>query len=225
MREALQKLTRNWHASQGSSRYFPVRRDPVASANSAARGGTLSLPRVRSRPASLHRLAYMLAGIVCFVCVGVYGIASAAPDDPWTGLKSGRVGEYLWEVKTKRKDGRTGAQQPCLMVGTTWELGPFNYRRSRYRACTAAEGDLTATDPPLIATGVQPSSGDRADMTAVGMIFAPAARSVRISRSDGRQETIHLHRFSYRQAHSARLSRFEYAAFATRGLWCAERMV
>ena len=169
---------------------------------------------------------YMFAGIVFFVCVGVYGIAAAAQSDPWTGLKSGRVGDYLWEVKAKRKDGgQAGAQQPCLMVGTTWELGPFNYRRSRYRACAGAEGHLTAADPPLIATGVQPSSGDSVDMTAVGMIFAPAARRVRITRSDGGQETIQLHRFSYRQAREARLTRFEYAAFATRGVWCAERIV
>ena len=170
---------------------------------------------------------YMFAGIVCFVCVGVYGTAAAAPTDPWTGLKSGRVGDYLWEVKTKRKDGsgQAGAQQPCLMVGTTWELGPFNYRRSRYRACAGAEGHLTAADPPLIATGVQPSSGKSVDMTAVGMIFAPAARRVRVTRSDGGQETIQLHRFSYRQARAARLSRFEYAAFATRGVWCAERII
>jgi hypothetical protein len=169
----------------------------------------------------------MLAGIIFFVCVGVYGTASAAPSDPWTGLKSGRVGDYLWEVKTKRKDGggQAGAQQPCLMVGTTWELGPFNYRRSRYRACAGAEGHLTAADPPLIATGVQPSSGESVEMTAVGMIFAPAARRVRVYRSDGRQETIQLHMFSHRQARSARLSRFEYAAFATRGVWCAERIV
>jgi hypothetical protein len=48
---------------------------------------------------------------------------------------------------------------------------------------------------------------------------------VRITRSDGGQETIQLHRFSHRQARAARLSRFEYAAFATRGVWCAERIV
>jgi hypothetical protein len=169
----------------------------------------------------------MLAGIVLFVFFGVQTAPAAAPPDPWTGLKSGRVGDYLWEVKTKRKDGtgQAGAQQPCLLVGTTWQLGPFNYRRSRYRACAGAEGHLTAADPPLVATGVQPSSGESVDMTAVGMILAPAARMVRITLSDGRQETIHLHRFSASQARSARLGRFEYAAFAIRGVWCAERIV
>jgi hypothetical protein len=170
---------------------------------------------------------YMFSGVVLFVCLGVQAAPGAASAEPWTGLESGRVGDYRWEVKAKRKDGSgpAGAQQPCLMVGTTWELGPFDYRRSRYRACAGAEGHLTAADPPLIATGVQPSSGESVDMTAVGMIFAPAARRVRITLSDGGQETVQLHRFSQRQARAARLNRFEYAAFATRGLWCAERIV
>jgi hypothetical protein len=163
----------------------------------------------------------MFAGIVCFVCLGVQAAPAAAPDS-WTGLKSGRVGDYLWEVKAKRKDD---ARQPCLLVGTSWELGPYNYRRSRYRACAGADGHLTAADPPLVATGVQPSTGNSADMTAVGMIFAPAVRQVRITLSDGREEIVHLQKFSARQARSARLSRFEYAAFAVRGLWCAERIV
>ena len=160
-----------------------------------------------------------------FLCVSAP--AAGSTPDPWTGLESGRVGDYLWEVKAKRKAGAgtAGAQQPCLLVGTTWELGPFNYRRSKYRACAGEEGHLTAADPPLVATGVQPSSGEAVDMTAVGMIFAPAARRVQITLSDGSQETIRLHRFSQKQAHSARLSRFEYAAFARRGVWCAERMV
>jgi hypothetical protein len=172
-------------------------------------------------------LVFMFAGIVLFVFLSVQTVRAAAPSDPWTGLKSGRVGDYLWEVKAKRKagTGAAGIRQPCLLVGTTWELGPFNYRRSRYRACAGAEGHLTAADPPLIATGVQPSSGTAVDMTAVGMIFAPAARMVRVTLPGGLEETIHLRRFSHHQARAARLSRFEYAAFAIRGLWCAERMV
>jgi hypothetical protein len=153
--------------------------------------------------------------------------SAAPPPGSWTGLDKGRVGDYQWEVNAKRKPGagEEGAQQPCVQVGTTWELGPFNYRRSKYRACAGATGILTAADPPLVATSVQPSSGKSVQMTAVGMILAPAARVVRITLSDGRQETVHLHRLSHTQATTARLSRFEYAAFAIRGLWCAERMI
>jgi hypothetical protein len=170
---------------------------------------------------------YMFAGIALFVFLGVQATSAAVPSDPWTGLKSGRVGDYLWEVKAKRKAGAgvAGAQQPCLLVGTTWEVTPFDFRRSRYRACAGAEGHLTAADPPLVATGVQPSSGTSVDMTAVGMIFAPAVQTVRVTLSGGREQTVPLRRFSPRQARAARLSRFEYAAFATHGLWCAERLV
>jgi hypothetical protein len=148
--------------------------------------------------------------------------------DTWTGLDGGRVGEYLWEVKAKRQPGaggQEGAQRPCLLVGTTWQLGPYNFHRSRYRACTGASSQLTSSTPPLLATGVQPSSGNSVKMTAVGMIFAPAVRQVRITLSGGREQTIHLHKFSPSQANSARLTRFEYAAFAIRGLWCAERLI
>jgi hypothetical protein len=154
--------------------------------------------------------------------------AAISKPDRWIGLDSGKLGIYQWEVKAKRKargGGRAGARRPCILVGTTWKVGPYNFRRSRYRACAGLKGHLTATDPPLVATGVQPSTGTSVDMTAVGMIFAPAVHHVRVVLSGGRTQTLRLHRFSRRQARSARLGRFEYAAFARRGLWCAERMV
>jgi hypothetical protein len=144
------------------------------------------------------------------------------------GLDKGRVSDYLWEVKAMRRQGstgRAGAQRPCLLVGTTWELGPFNYRRSRFRACTGPAGRLIAGEAPLVATSVQPSSGTAVDMTAVGMIFAPTVRRVQVTLPDGRMQTIHLQQLKRSQARSAHLDRFEFAAFAFRGLWCAERMV
>ena len=129
-------------------------------------------------------------------------------------------------MRRQGSGGQAGAQRPCLLVGTTWELGPFNYRRSRYRACTGPAGRLTAAEAPLIATGVQPSSGTTVDMTAVGMIFAPAVRRVQVTLSDGSSQTVHLQKLKPRPGAGApSLDRFEYAAFAFRGLWCAERMV
>jgi hypothetical protein len=137
------------------------------------------------------------------------------------GLDSGRVGEYLWSVKAK-----PGAEStPCLLVGTTWELGRFNYRRSRYRACAGAGDHLTASEPPVIATSVQPVTGSSVDMTAVGMIFPRAARRVRITFSTGRRATIPLHRLHQSQAQTSKLTRFQYAAFAVHGLWCAAQIV
>jgi hypothetical protein len=170
----------------------------------------------------------MFAVLGLFVFLGARAASAAPATRAWVGLDNGRVGDYLWEVKAKRRQGsagRAGAERPCLLVGTTWELGPFNYRRSRFRACTGPGGRLTASEAPLIATGVQPSSGTSVDMTAVGMIFAPAVRRVQVTLSDGRQQAIPLLKLKPSQARSARLDRFEFAAFAFRGLWCAERMV
>ena len=171
---------------------------------------------------------YMFAALGLFVFLGARTTSAAPAPEAWVGLDNGRVGDYLWEVKAMRRQGaagQAGAQRPCLMVGTTWELGPYNYRRSRFRACTGPAARLTAAEAPLIATGVQPSSGTSVDMTAVGMIFAPAVSRVQVTLSDGRQQTVHLQKLKPSQARSARLNRFEYAAFSFRGLWCAERMV
>jgi hypothetical protein len=57
------------------------------------------------------------------------------------------------------------------------------------------------------------------------MIFAPQARRLRVTLADGSRRTIHLQRVSRRQARAAQLAPFRYAAFATRGEWCAERLV
>jgi hypothetical protein len=173
---------------------------------------------------------FSLAALAAVATVVLAATAEASQPSPWVGLDSGRVGEYLWSVKAKPggeagTGSRGAAPSPCLLVGTTWELGPFNYRRSRYRACAAAEDQLAPTEPPVIATSVQPASGSAIDMTAVGMIFPRAARRVRITLSNGRSATVPLHRLSPAQAQASRLGRFQYAAFAVRGLWCAERIV
>jgi hypothetical protein len=148
-------------------------------------------------------------------------ISKAAAPASWMGLDSGRVGNYLWSVKTKP----SATSSPCLLVGTTWELGPFNYRRSRYRACAGADDHLAATEPPVIATSVQPATGSSIDMTAVGMLFPRAARKVRITFQSGRRATIPLHRIHPSSAQASKLARFQYAAFAVHGLWCAAQIV
>jgi hypothetical protein len=155
--------------------------------------------------------------------------AKAQASRETVGLGGGRLGEYLWNVEAMRPAGGPGsgpgaAQRPCLLVGTKWQVGPLNFRRSRNRQC-AGTSELTATGPPLTAAGAQPSTGGNPRLTAVGMIFAPAAHQVKVTLAGGRSTTIPLRLPSPTKVHDAGLERFRYAAFAVHGPWCVERMV
>jgi hypothetical protein len=173
-------------------------------------------------------LAFLAAGLLALV-FGVSAGAAAGEAGPWLGLAGGHVGSYRWMVEAKRPDGpagagQQGARRPCLLVGTKWRTGRFSYRRSQSRQCAGADG-LLASEPPLVAKGVQPSSGGPARLTAVGMIFAPTARRLRVTLAGGDTRTIPLAVLSPDQADAAGLAPFRYAAFATHGEWCAERLI
>jgi hypothetical protein len=159
--------------------------------------------------------------------------AAAAPaaSSAWVVLDSGRQGDYLWSVKATRSGGaaeagsQSDARHPCLLVGTKWLRGPYSYGRSRYRQCADAPGRLAATEQPLIASGVVPSSGPQPKLTAVGMIFASKVGRVRITYADGTQATIPAHEFSPDQSRIGGLAGLRYAAFSVRGPWCPEQLV
>jgi hypothetical protein len=158
-----------------------------------------------------------------------FGPAAGATSDHdrWFGLAGGHVGHYTWTVEAKPQSGVQGARgggEPCLLVGTTLQIDPFNLLRNRNRQC-AGPGGISATDPPLVANGVQPSSGGPADITVVGMIFPPAARRLRVTLAEGGTRSIDLRQLSAAQARASGLKPFRYAAFAARGEWCAERLV
>jgi hypothetical protein len=181
-------------------------------------------------PAAVGKTVGLIAlALIALAAAAVAPASAGETTRGWLDLAGGHLGEYRWTVETKRPDGavgagRRGTRRPCLLVGTVWRTGPYSYRRSRSRRCTGRDG-LSASQPPLVASGTQPSSGGPAKLTAVGMIFAPQARRLRVVLADGSKRTIHLERLSRRQAHSAGLAPFRYAAFATRGEWCAERLV
>src|SRR3954454_20214963 len=76
--------------------------------------------------------------------------AAARAQEGWLGLAAGHVGDYDWTVSAKRRSGSTGAGQqgarrPCLLVGTTWQTGPYSYLRNKNRQCAGSDG-LTAND-------------------------------------------------------------------------------
>jgi hypothetical protein len=156
--------------------------------------------------------------------------ATARPSSPWIEVAGGQLKGFSWLVETKRPGGRAGAGaagawRPCLRVVTTWRIGAFSYDRTRYRACTGATGRLSPTEPPLVASGIQPTPPNRAEFSSVGMLFAPAVRSVRVTLAGGHSRTIALKRLSRPQARVSGLGRLRYATFIVRGTWCAERLV
>jgi hypothetical protein len=166
-------------------------------------------------------------------CLGlcVAPAASAAPSAPrdWLGLAGGEVGAFHWTVEAKRPDGPAGegsraTRRPCLLVGTTWRISPYSYRRSQSRQCAGRDG-LSPSEPPLVARGALPSSGAPTKLTAIGMFFAPAARRLEATLADGSHQAFHLKRLNTAQSRRAHLAPFRYVAFAARGEWCAERLV
>jgi hypothetical protein len=180
-----------------------------------------------------RRLALAVLGLMALMNApaGASLLGTVGSDPSWIGLAKGQVGDYEWSVKIKRPEGPAGAGpegalRPCLLVGTKWEVGSYSFRRSKYRACAQRQGHLTATDPPLIGSGIQPKNASGSGLTAVGMVLAPAVRRARVTLSSGSQVTVPLHHLTPDQARSAKLGRrLRYAAFAVRGEWCVERIV
>jgi hypothetical protein len=164
----------------------------------------------------------LLAALGAFVVAAAFAASAiSAPAGPWAKLGAEDRGSYHWSVKARTS---AAAKGPCLLVAASWRSGPLEYHRSTYRECAPAAA-LRRSGPPLIASGAQPSTGASVQMTAIGMIFAPAARSARITFAGGRTETIRLLKFDPAQAGTPELGRFRYAAFAVHGTWCAERLV
>jgi hypothetical protein len=190
----------------------------------------LSTRTPRARHLAIVRISLALASVALLALAIQPALAAAPKPGPWIGLAGGKVGKYEWTVRAHRPGGAAGAgprgpQRPCLWVGASLKIGRYSYRRSKYQDCAGRGEHLKAGGPPLLATATPPSTGASVEITAVGMMFAPGARRVRITLSDGTTATVRLGQLSAKQAHEARLARVRYAAFVVRGVWCAERMV
>ena len=176
--------------------------------------------RIRQRGAALVLAAVLMSSAAASASAAGHGAG------PWLGLAAGHVGEYRWSVETRRPDGAggQGARRPCLLVGTIWQTGAFDYQRSRDRECASSAG-LSPTGPPLVASGAQPSTGAPPKVTAIGMIAAPAVRRIRVTFGDGSKRMIRLAALNPLQRQKADLGSLRYAGFAIHGQWCAERLV
>jgi hypothetical protein len=131
--------------------------------------------------------------------------------DPWSASVSGP------EVSGKDEPGAD--DRPCVSV-TAERFGGGGSTAT----CTFSQS-LTPAGGGIWVTTSEPNQAEtETAMTAVAMVFAPAAASVKATLRDGAVETIGLGRLTQAQAKEAGLKRLRYAAFATSGRWCIARL-
>jgi hypothetical protein len=171
------------------------------------------------------------AGVLIVCAFGTTASSDARPDpDVLTVLGEGGSGNFEWSVKLGHQSGapgagRQGAERPCLIATTIWQVDRFSYFRSRSRSCVHLPDRLTRFEAPLLVSGGQPSNGAPVRRSAVGMVFAPEVERVQVKLCDGREEAIRLDPMTPAQSRQARVARFRYAVFSVPGEWCAGRIV
>ncbi len=187
------------------------------------------MERRRTAAAPARQSAWLAA--LALICVLGAASASAASfgSGSWLELAGGTKGAYSWSIGVRAGRGPTGAgllgaRRPCILVRIGWRSGPLEDHRSSYRQC-ATGAALRRSGPPLLASGMQPSTGAPARISVVGMAFAPAARRVRVTLGGGARRTIRLHRLGSVRARSSGLARLRFGAIVVPGAWCAERLV
>jgi hypothetical protein len=150
--------------------------------------------------------------------------------------KGGQAGQYTWEISAYGREGRLplaphDRQRPCVdvymrqidRVGHTVNL---HDTAACYGLPSSVPGYLTATREPLIAVGRAPIGRQKpTTLTAVGMIFAPAATTLEATFEDGDTQTLALHQLNPQQARTIDRGPFSYAAFAVEGRWCPVQLV
>jgi hypothetical protein len=131
--------------------------------------------------------------------------------DSWSAAVSGPHGSGTDEAGAK--------DRPCLSVQAERFGGG-----GATSTCTFSQS-LTPAGGGLWVTTSEPDQAETATaMTAVAMVFAPAAAYVKATLRDGTVETIGLGRLTQAQARAAGLKRLRYTAFATTGAWCMARL-
>jgi hypothetical protein len=165
--------------------------------------------------------------VVASVAVTGSAYATSSPVDYRTApamLGSGEIEGDHWSASVSvpqgaGKDEPGADDRPCISV-TAERLGGGGGSAT----CTFSQS-LTPERGGLWVTTSEPNQAEtETAMTAVAMVFAPAAASVKATLRDGAVETIGLGRLTQAQAKAAGLKRLRYAAFATTGAWCMARL-
>jgi hypothetical protein len=139
-------------------------------------------------------------------------------------IGSGEIASDSWAASVGREDGAAQAKrvaqlQPCLSLSSERFNGGEGGETCTFGARLTPEGGalwITTSEPNQAETETA--------MSAVAMVFAPVAASVKATLVGGRVETIGLRRLTSEQARTAGLGRLRYAAFATAGTWCVARL-
>ena len=139
-------------------------------------------------------------------------------------IGAGEIAGDSWSASVRREDGAASVKhvaepQPCLSIGSERINGGEGGE-----TCTFGSR-LTPESGALWSTSSEPNQAEtETAMTAVAMIFAPVAASVKATLVGGSVETIGLRRLTPAQARTTGLARLRYAAFATPGTWCVARL-
>jgi hypothetical protein len=139
-------------------------------------------------------------------------------------LGSGEIGGDHWSASVSGPQGsgkdEPGADdRPCISV-TAERFGGGGSTAT----CTFSQS-LTPGGGGIWVTTSEPNQAEtETAMTAIAMVLAPAAASVKATLRDGTTETIGLRKLTQAQGKAAGLKRLRYAAFATAGAWCMARL-
>lgn len=172
-------------------------------------------------------LLFVLTVIATVASASVALASEPAAGSSHTGsvtLGAGEIAGDSWSASVRREDGAAKARrvaelQPCLSIGSKRFGGGEGGETCTFRS------RLTPESGALWTTTSEPNGAEtETEMTAVAMVFAPKAASVKAILLGGRVEAIGLKRLTSQQARMAGLGRLRYTAFATAGTWCVSRL-
>jgi hypothetical protein len=202
------------HARNLIGRRRPLRR-PNPLGTTAIHGGSIDRQRGLGRAEVIARLSVLFT----LVFVALMATPSVAVTESGSAhdvrLAHGALGSYAWEVAVHRGDGPNGFRRPCLVAFARSLPPSTEWAQSRLALCGSLGGSQI-----LVANSSQSGAAKR---TVLGLAFRPEIAAVRIWLQGRRSRTIALSMLGVRQARSAGVMRFRYAAGAFAGRFCLRR--
>jgi hypothetical protein len=111
-----------------------------------------------------------------------------------------------------------------VSVAITHRHGRFSYDRSKFRDCVVDSPGLTRSAAPLLVGGTHLGGADGLRMTVFGVLAAAGTRQVRVTVSDGLDDTHVSARLEPIALRASRATDLRFAAIALPGRHCVERL-